>query len=104
MEAAGVAKLGVVVRLLEQILPLVGAGTEAGGAVLKALNSLSKHVSSNSSGIEQQALMDQLIKAKQMAPQIAAMKAAKMAPMGGGAATPPPAIAALMSRQPQGSA
>lgn len=41
-EAAGLQKLGIVNKLLTEILPLVGAGSDAGQAVLKALSSLSK--------------------------------------------------------------
>ena len=43
-EAAGLQKLGVVVKQLEALLPEVGASSEAGQAVLKALNSLVKFV------------------------------------------------------------
>jgi len=41
-------KLGVVVKQLESILPELGAGSEAGQAVLKALNSLVKFVPAGS--------------------------------------------------------
>src|ERR1700761_3251123 len=83
MEAAGVAKLGVAVRLLEQIVPMLGAGSDAGRAVLESLNKLSKHVPSGSQspGIEQSALQELMNKARQAAPQIAAMRAAQQ---GGG--------------------
>lgn len=43
-EAAGMQQLGVAVGMLEKIVPLLGVQTEAGQAVLKALNSLSKHI------------------------------------------------------------
>jgi hypothetical protein len=43
-EAAGMQELGVVVKQLEGLLPKVGASSEAGQAVLKALNSLVKFV------------------------------------------------------------
>ena len=103
LEAAGVAKLGVAVRLLEQIVPLVGAGSDAGRDVLQALTKLSKHVQSGSNAsVEQQALAEQMMKARQMAPQIAAMRAAQPSMPGG--QTPPPNIAALMQGRPQGTA
>ncbi len=41
-------KLGVVVKQLESILPELGASSEAGAAVLKALNSLVKFVPAGS--------------------------------------------------------
>jgi len=47
-EAAGMQELGVVVKQLEKILPQLGAGSEAGQAVLKALNSLVKFVPAGS--------------------------------------------------------
>jgi hypothetical protein len=37
-------KLALVVKLLTETLPLVGANTEPGEAVLKSLQSLAKHV------------------------------------------------------------
>ena len=43
-EAQGMQKLGVVVKQLEAMLPELGASSEAGQAVLKALSSLSKFV------------------------------------------------------------
>jgi hypothetical protein len=43
-EAAGLQKLGVVVKQLETMLPELGASSEAGKDVLKALNMLVKHV------------------------------------------------------------
>jgi hypothetical protein len=103
LEAAGVAKLGVAVRLLEQIVPLLGAGSEAGRDVLQALTKLSKHVQSGSnSSVEQQALAEQMMKARQMGPQIAAMRAAQPSMPGG--PTPPPNIAAMLAARPQGTA
>ena len=43
-EAAGLQRLGLVIQQLQEILPQVGAGSDAGQAVLKALISLSKFV------------------------------------------------------------
>ena len=108
-EAAGLAKLGVAIRVLESILPMVGSGSEVGKDVLKALNSLSKHVpvGSQSSGIDTSALQEMLMKARQMQPQIAAMRAAQGggqsgaagAPGGGGdGAMPPAGLAAMMQK------
>lgn len=76
-EAAGLAKLGLVVRLLESLVPSLGAGTEPGKDVLKALTSLSKHVPPGavSPGVEQTSLMKLMMDQRQQAPQIAAMRA-----------------------------
>lgn len=41
-------ELGVVIKQMEKILPMVGASSEAGQAVLKALNSLVKFVPNGS--------------------------------------------------------
>lgn len=109
MQAAAIAKLSVVVKQLEMILPALGAGTEAGQAVLKSLNSLAKLIQpgSISPGVEQSAMQDLLLKARQNAPQIAAMRGAQPPGAAGGAPPPgaggpPPGIAAMM--QPQGNA
>ena len=47
-EAAGLQKLGVVVKQLEALLPEVGAGSDIGKAVLESLNKLVKFVPSGS--------------------------------------------------------
>jgi hypothetical protein len=47
-EAAGLQRLGLVIKQLEQLVPLLGAGSEPGKAVLDALRSLSKHIPSGS--------------------------------------------------------
>lgn len=112
LQAAGLATLSVVVRLLtEKVLPSLGATSEAGRDVLKALTSLSKHVTpgSVSTGVEQTALTALQNASRQAAPQIAAMRAAQPAaggappPPGGAAGGPqiPPQLAALL--HPQGN-
>ena len=96
LEAAGLAKLGLIVRLLEQIVPLLGAGTEAGKDVLKCLTSLAKHIPPGavSPGIEQSALQKLMLQQRQQGPQIANMRAAMAQPGGaapsGPSAPPPP--------------
>lgn len=47
-EAAGLQRLGVVIKQLEQLIPMLGSGSDPGKDVLKALNMLSKHVPSGS--------------------------------------------------------
>jgi len=95
LEAAGMAQLGLIVRQLEKIVPLLGAGTEAGRDVLKALTSLAKHVPPGavSPGAEQTSLQNLMMKMKQQAPQLAAMKQGMQKP-GGEAPPVPPAQAA----------
>ena len=43
-EAAGIQKLGVIVKELESLVPMVGATSEVGKAVLDALRGLAKHI------------------------------------------------------------
>lgn len=96
MQAAGLAKVQVAVHILESVLPMLGAGSEAGKAVLDSLNKLSKHVApgSISSGVQQSSMMEMMNKLRQNSPQMAAAKGA--APAGAGAGGPPPGLAALM--------
>lgn len=47
-EAAGLQRLGLVVKQLEELVPLFGAGSEPGKKVLKALNTLVDLVPSGS--------------------------------------------------------
>jgi len=47
-EAAGLQALGLVVQKLTEVIPLVGAGSDVGQAVLDALKKLSKFVPSGS--------------------------------------------------------
>ena len=92
LEAAGMAKLGLVVRQLEQLVPLLGVGTEAGQAVVKALTNLSKHVQPGavSPGAEQSGLQQMMMKLRQQGPQLAQMKQGMMGGNEGGGAPPPP--------------
>jgi hypothetical protein len=43
-EAAAAQRLGVILKQLEQLLPLAGSGSELGKDVLKMINMASKHV------------------------------------------------------------
>lgn len=91
LEAAGLAKLGLIVRLLESLIPALGSGTEAGKDVLKALTSLSKHVPPGavSPGVENSSLMKLMQDQRQQQPQIAAMRQAMAGPQNSGAGAPP---------------
>lgn len=92
-EAAGMQKLGVVVKQLETILPELGAGSEAGQAVLKALNSLVKFVPA---GSVTPAAQKNSIEAQQrnMAQNNQQMQALKQRMAQGGAGGQPPQAAA----------
>ena len=89
MEAAGLARLSVVVRLLEEVVPLLGVSTPPGKDVIKALNTLAKHIPAGSvpPGVQQSTLQALMQKNQQMSPQIAAVRA--MQPPIGEAAPPP---------------
>ena len=77
MEAAGLARLNMVVRMLEELLPMFGAASEVGQTVLKSVTSLAKHIpaGSMSSGGEQTAMQGVMNSARQQAPMIAALRA-----------------------------
>lgn len=44
LEVAGVQRLGVVLRMLTETLPMVGATSEVGKSVLNAIKDIAKHV------------------------------------------------------------
>lgn len=84
---AGLAMIGVIVKLMERAIPLLGAGSEAGRDLVKSLSNLSRHVPPGalSPGIENTAIERLALQQRQNAPQIAAARAA--APQ-----MPPPAM------------
>ena len=86
-EAAALAQLGVVIRQLEQLLPMLGMASEAGQAVHAALKNLSRHVPAGtvSPGLQQTVMQRLMEAAKQQGPQISAMRGA------GGPPQSPPA-------------
>jgi len=43
-EAAGMQRVGLIVKQMSEILPLVGATSEVGQALMKAMTALAKHV------------------------------------------------------------
>ncbi len=85
MQAAGMAQLGMAIRVLERSLPMLGSGSEAGSAVLKAISSLTKFAaaSDSSPGIAMNAAQNVTNQMRQNMPMIAAMRA-----QGGGAPQP----------------
>ena len=97
-EAAGLQKLGVVVKQLEALLPEVGAGSDIGKAVLESLNKLVKFVPAGSvtpaaqkNSIEAQ--QRQMAQGNQQMQAIQAMRQ-KMAQGGGQGAGGPPGMGA----------
>jgi len=99
-EAAGMQKLGVIVKQLEAALPELGASSEAGQAVLKALSSLVKFVPN---GSVTPAAQKNSIEAQQrnMAQNNQQMQALKQRLMGAGGA---PGGGQSPALQPQGAA
>lgn len=85
-EAAGLQQLGMVVKQLERLIPLLGASSEPGAAALKALNSLAKHVPAGSvtPAAERNMAEQTMMKATQNNQQMQALK------QGGTGGTPPP--------------
>ena len=65
-EAAGIQKLGMAIKLMTDALPLVGATSEIGSALMDSIKKLSKHVqpgamnpASERNNIEQMAMRNQ---------------------------------------------
>jgi hypothetical protein len=95
-EAAGLQRLGMVVKTLTEALPLLGAGSDAGQAVLKALSSLSKFVPSGAvtPAAERNNLESMMMRNQQQNQQLQAARqgggggAGAMPGMGGGGAPP----------------
>ena len=66
-EAAGIQKLGVIVKELESLVPMVGATSEVGKAVLDALGKLAKHIPTGavSPASQRNVIQDMMQKAQQ---------------------------------------
>ncbi len=92
LEAAGMQKLGLIVKQLTELLPLLGAGSEPGQAVLKTLSSLSKFVQPGSvtPAAERNITEQQMIQQVQNAAMLQQMKQASMQQGAGGAPGGPP--------------
>ena len=83
-QAAGMAKLSLAVKQLEQLVPLLGATSEAGADVLEAIKKLAKHIPPGAvnQAAEKNSMQQMMMKQQQMSPMIAAQRMAQ----GGGAA------------------
>jgi len=92
-EAAGLQRLGLIIKQLEQLVPMFGSASEPGKAVLDALRSLSKHVPSGAvtPGAERSNI-DRM--AMQNAQNNSAMQRMKQQQAGGGQGAGPPGAAA----------
>ena len=106
LKAAALAQLQWAVRIMEKALPMLGSTSEEGKSVMKALVSLQKLVpaGSTSPGVENSALQQMMLGARQEQPMLAMLKNAQAGAGGaggpGGAAAPgapgasPPPMAA----------
>lgn len=87
-EAAGLQRLGSIVKQLEELIPLLGATNDAGKACLDALNKLVKFVPPGSvtPASERNQIEQMMMRNTQNNQQMQALRAA---PMGQPAAAPP---------------
>lgn len=100
-EAAGIANLGVIIRLMEKTIPLLGIVSAPGKDLTQALTRLAKHVPPGavSPGVMATTIERLMLEQKQNTQQAAQMRAIPPAPPGGvpampGAGAPPPPQAA----------
>lgn len=85
-QAAAMAKLAWVVRVLSDLIPQLGVDNEPGRDVLNAVRSLSKHVppgSMGGAGVENSALQQMQMQSRQEAPMLALLRATQGAGAGG---------------------
>lgn len=78
------ARVGLIIRLMEMTLPEVGTGSEVGRDLLKSLQTLAKHVPTGSvpPGVEMAELAKLAQKVKEQGVQVAQMRQAGAAPQG----------------------
>ena len=90
-EAAGLAKLSMVVKQLESLIPDLGVASDAGRAAAEALLKLAKHIPAGSipSGVENAQMQKMQAQRAQNAPMIAAMRAGGAGAGGAPGAAPP---------------
>jgi len=81
-KAQGIARLGLIVRLMEMTLPEVGVASEEGRDLLKALSTLSRHVPAGSvpPGVENAELQRLMQRQKENGMQVAQMRRAGQPP------------------------
>ena len=97
-EAAAKQRLGVVLRQLEQMVPLAGATTDLGKSILKALNDLAKHIQPGevTPAAERNTLETAMMQNQQNTAMQQQMRESQQPPAGGppGGAKPPQQAAA----------
>jgi len=98
-EAAARQRLGVIIRQLEQMVPQIGATSEIGKDVLKALNMFSKHIQPGevTPAAERNTLEQTMMQNQQNQAQMQQMRQQPPAggqPPGGGQQPPRPQAAA----------
>jgi hypothetical protein len=76
-QAAALAQVAWAVRILEQALPALGATSEPGKDIMKALSALSKHAEPGqfSAGTQQSMMQKMLMEGQQKGPQNAVLQA-----------------------------
>ena len=81
-KSAGMAKLALVVKGLEAILPMFGASSEPGQDILESIKRLSKHIppGSVSQTAQNNTAQQMALKQQQMAPMMAAQQATRPQP------------------------
>jgi hypothetical protein len=87
-EAAGLQKLGVLVKELETLLPMFGATSEPGKAVLDAIRALAKHIptGSVSPASQRNTIQDMMMRSQQNGQMQQQLDKSRMQPPGGGGA------------------
>ena len=92
LQAKGLTQVQTAVRILEQALPLLGADSDPGKDVMKALTSLSKHIppGSTSPGVERTGLQSMMQQQRQDQPQAALLRALGQGGAPGAGAGGPP--------------
>lgn len=90
LQANATAMVSVALRQLEKAIPMAGAETELGKALMKAVSALAKHApaGSGSPGVEQSAMGKMMAEQKQEQPLLQLMR------QQGGGGAPPTAQAA----------
>jgi len=93
LQAGALGIVAQAVRLLEKALPMLGAETEPGKDVMRALPMLSKHIppGAMNQGVENTALQQLMMQQRQQAPMLAALRAMQGGQAGGGGQAAPPA-------------
>ena len=87
-EAAGIQKLGVIVKEMESLIPMLGATSEAGKDVLAALGKLAKHIPTGavSPASSRNVIQEMMMKSQQNGQMQQQLDKQRAQPPGGGGA------------------